>query len=347
MHFATASNVTIFVNGRPVQDRSLLFGVRDAYRTFLPERTYPGAVIFLKLPPEEFDINVHPSKEEVRFSSGRWLQQCVKLTLRNHLAAVKGFAPLSISSTPAPPPARAEVVSATASSEPNASEMWEIVTAVTGEPEAALEKEVSRPVAATLFDSDEANYFRSLHYIGQFAGRYLLFEKESDLILLDQHAAHERVRFYELHCGLTGEPLESQQLLSPEKIEVADALAWCTTWSKTARQMGFVVEVASQDAITLSSTPTLYRDAGVSVFKSFVGETVENEGADFTEHTNKILERLACHSSIRFYRRMGELEVRQLLVKLAQADGSSTCPHGRPVTHVLSLQDLSAIFARS
>jgi DNA mismatch repair protein MutL len=369
------ADLHLFVNGRAVRDRLLLFAVRDAYRDALPPGRYPVVVLYLRIDAELVDANVHPTKAEVRFREPEQVKRLVRGALARALGVQRGRAPAHAAGpaaqlpfAPSAPPrtwqlggeqdewrARPEWVSdavadaAAPASVPDPGRVAPLVSAVTLPPRSDLRPELP---------------FAAHRYLGQSLGTYLLLERPGALVLLDQHAAHERVLFERLRAGLLADKLERQALLVPLWLELPRSAADALGAERTAlERAGFEIEVAETSArggvrVGVRSIPAGLApqaggrpspDWGALLAETAAGlaDPSAREARDGVEGlVHHVLATAACHAAVRKGDRMDEREVRALLEQLDAVLWFPNCPHGRPIQMVLAQSELERRFLR-
>jgi DNA mismatch repair protein MutL len=310
--------ILLAVNRRPASSRSLLYAIEECYVGSLEKGRYPVAVIDLTVDPHSVDVNVHPSKREVRFHAERTLFAEVQRGVR---AALTGSAPYRLSPVPA-----------VAVREWHAPRLHDVPAAMP----AALPAP-SAPVA----DSP-------LRPLGQVMDGYLVAESEDGVVLVDQHAAHERVLYNRFLARLESRSLAaaSQALLLPETVELDPAhVAAASDHRDRLRALGFEVEEFGPRTLRLTATPAeTPADRALEALRELLF-TLADSRPD--EAAKDAAASLACHSAVRFGDRLDPAEQRRLLAELEVADGSITCPHGRPTRLLLSWQELKKHFRRN
>jgi DNA mismatch repair protein MutL len=343
----STSDIHLFVNGRPVRDRLLLFAVRDAYRDALPPGRHPVAVLYLEVDTGELDVNVHPAKWEVRFLQPDAVRRLVRDALVRALGLGGRTSPLS----------RPEAVwgRVAESAEPGA-ETWPglLGAADRSTAPAPAEGPKARSVSGPGFA------FSSLHYVGQVLGTYLLCEGPSELVLLDQHAAHERVLFEQMRHTLFEGKLESQVLLLPVWVELgrsaADALL---ARQQALEHAGFEIEVGEGGVrggvrVGIRAVPALLAGRSDVDWPVLLEETAASlrdpaasESRDGLEGAlHSVVATAACHASARKGERLLPRQVQGLLQGLDDTIWFPNCPHGRPIMTVLGEPELERRFLR-
>jgi DNA mismatch repair protein MutL len=354
-----------FVNGRFVRDKLLGHGVREAYRDVLHHQRHPAYALFLELPPEQVDVNVHPAKTEVRFRQGQALHQFVFHALERAIARPRSAetAPDAARPVPTHPETTPAVVPAVA-----ASRYGQIAATsrLTGEPEQARLALAAEPrayyamVADALAGAAESAPADSettatdagppLGYaLAQLAGVYLLAENSAGLLVVDMHAAHERILYERLKTALSTRTLATQPLLIP-LVFAASALELATAADAHAalRDMGFEVAAVSPTHLAVRAVPALLREADVEALARELLRDLHAYGASevLSRRRDAFLATLACHGAVRANRRLTLPEMNALLRDMEHTLRADQCNHGRPTWFQLSLADLDRMFMR-
>jgi DNA mismatch repair protein MutL len=350
---SAASHLYTFVNGRFVRDKVVQHGVLQAYRRFLEKGRYPVAVLFLSLPTGDVDVNVHPTKHEVRFREQSRVHDFI-------VSAVEGV----LQSTPwirkpataqIPPIAAPETVA-----ERKVSEVRESLAVY----QAGLEVPVSRKIPIlheatppmprrAMAEPEQAHtsgFYSSLTVIGQYAGTYLVCSDGEDIVLLDQHAAHERVAFERLRREFASGSVESQGLLFPEVIEFSLAESAVVDEHRPAlRKLGFILEDFGGTARVVQSVPRLLAEREfIRVLRDVLEELSSlGRSRSFMDVQEDILMRMACHSVVRGAHSLAAAEISALLAALDSVGFATNCPHGRPVFRRISRSDVEKMFKRA
>jgi DNA mismatch repair protein MutL len=360
-HRRTADGLYLYVNGRPVRDRLLRHALLEAYRDWLPRGRYPTAILELDLPTEAVDVNVHPAKWEVRFAEPGAIHRLVSAVVRRAIEA-RGW----LGSAPAPSDGGA----LDAAIVPRGTTAYPGAPAFTSGPSGfatrasapsdwiLAERAAPRAEAGGLAP---AIRFADLRPLGQLLGSYLLLEDKSGLVLVDQHAAHERVLYERMRRSWIAGGVERQGLLVPATVEL-DAAAHAALEGSAAmlERLGFEIEPFGASAILVRAVPALLaeRDPAhllrglADELASGALEAGTSEGAGqaasvrLLEAADKLFASLACHAA----RRAGDVlppgEQRALLDALDAIPWAPTCPHGRPVAIPLSLTEIERRFGR-
>lgn len=347
---SAASHLYTYVNGRFVRDRVLQHAILEAYRTLLEKRRYPVAVLFLDLPPEMVDVNVHPTKHEVRFREQQRTHDFVMGTVRARLlggstlelpAAGAGAWPApgsSVTSAPADA-ARLRVQEALAS----------YAAAPHLERELLLNRAEGKGTALSLPQS-VASLPASWRLLGQYLNSYLVCQVDNDLLLIDQHAAHERIGFEKLRRQSAAGGIERQRLLFPMIIELDHRqTAVVTAHLDDFARLGFELEPFGGRAFTLLAVPQLLAGADPRQLVCDMAEELAEigRGSTLDAALDRVLMRLACHTMIRANQPLARVEMEELLRELATIDFGSHCPHGRPVLKRFGRSEIERMFHRS
>ena len=350
----TSKGIYIFVNGRYVRDRTIQHAIFDGYAQRLVKGQFPIAVVFIRVPFDEVDVNVHPTKNEVRFVNPNQLHQAVKNAVAQTLYETDrvNWLPSDRSDSPAPEqsPQIAEPVSPFAGSRGRAEfgvrhGAWGMghgdgvinskgVTAAARDrqPESSIEHPASsgRGQQEALFDR---RGFGSLRVLGQLHNTYIVCESEAGLVLIDQHAAHERIFFERLKQSRGDRPSGAQKLLVPETLELnfreAEILEQTLADLKA---LGLEIEPFGKNTFVIKAVPALLSGQDP---KPVVREIVEKmAGGGLAAGLQETLDGcrmvMACHAAIRASQPLSGGQIKDLLAELDRCENPSHCPHGRP-----------------
>jgi DNA mismatch repair protein MutL len=377
----TARNTYLFVNargdrerggGRAVRDRSLLHAVSQAYGPLLEKGRYPLAAVFLEVPGGDLDVNVHPQKLEVRFARAQEVYGAVRHVLSAALARAPWLeAAEATGASRAPlraftlPPARGERVDARGWTPVGSAQAALPLRAGEGPRTSGLGPRASdsdpdpppRPDARGPRPLTEGPlpFFAGLSYIGQLHRTYLVCEAgergaQGELILIDQHAAHERVAYARLVAAHGRREVRRQRLLFPMPIEVDEAAAAVAEGPgrETLDALGFEVERAGPRSVRVRAVPEMLKDADPKpLINDVLGQLAEGTpAAETLEGIDHVLATMACHSVVRAGDVLGRSEAVGLLAQLDEVDLRSHCPHGRPVMLRLPLGEIERRFGR-
>ena len=341
-----ASALHLFVNGRPVRDRQLARAVAQSYGSVLEPGRYPVGVVYIELPPEHVDVNVHPQKAEVRFADGRAAFDAVTREL--HLVLAKAFAipslgPPSRPWLPPRPPMGAVIAAgggelrhATPSSIPPAEGSW---PPSSGYPLAApaVGSSLAEP---SLFA--QPGFYGRLRFLAQLRTTFLLCEGDDGLYVLDQHAAAERVTFDRLRRSFSARDVAMQRLLLPEVIELAASeVSALEDHAAEIGTFGVELRAVGASAVAVHAVPKLLARVHPEVLvRDLVAELGRAAGRPFGGAADLVIATMACHGSTRAGDKLSADEAMALLTALDRVDFSGHCPHGRPVVTRLGYDEL-------
>jgi DNA mismatch repair protein MutL len=349
----TARGIAIFVNGRFVRDRTIQHAVTDAYRTLLERGRYPVVVLFLDVDPTTFDVNVHPQKTEVRFAEtgavhravtsaiGRTLEGQPWLSRPDSVEA-RRYALRSEASGYAEHRARSQGVGA-------------IEPSVREPPPSAYDRymELARPILSPRqIHARVEGPFSSLVAIGQILGTYLVCQGHDPdrMVVIDQHAAHERVAFERLRKAHRERSLAVQPLLIPVSIDLDERrAAVAAEESERLRAIGLELSPFGGRTWVLSSAPSVLGKTDLArVVTDVLDELVELGASSSPEEAIEgLLACAACHTVVRANDRLTQLEIQELLRQMDAIDFGAHCPHGRPVFREWSAAELERMFHRT
>jgi DNA mismatch repair protein MutL len=348
--FATPRMVFTFVNGRAVRDRMLARAIAQAYQTLIPRGRHPAAAVFIELKHEDVDVNVHPMKTEVRFRNPGVVFELVFHALRDRLAdqadANSAEVPVSAAAAAAPP---APAPFSARSDAP--------LRLVRDTPAAALA--LQRPLGLGYERTAEPPaggaparpipMYSQLRVIGQLFAGYIALEGDEGLLLIDQHAAHERVNFERLRAELRNGGIRIQSMLAPESVELNPARAGeIQAALPELHAMGFEVEPFGATTLLLKGTPAVFGATGgarlLADMLDSIGENGLRRGGEAAFEEG--LKSLACHGSIRVGRALEPGEIHALLADLDRTEFKTNCPHGRPVHIQFARGQIERMFRR-
>ncbi|MFT6165029.1 MAG: DNA mismatch repair protein MutL [Zhongshania aliphaticivorans] len=362
-----------YVNGRYVRDRLVVHAVRQAYRDVLFHGRHPAFVLYLELAPAAVDVNVHPTKHEVRFRDGRTVHDFIFRTLHKVLADVR---PDTVPQQAAMPAGDAESLMAmpeTQSAMPlgeagSASPASFNAAPSSFQPQnsAAYNPQYQSQYGAGVADQ-RANYQRlqvgsesaaagdgsvapPLGYaLAQLKGIYILSENQQGMVLVDMHAAHERITYERMKNARDGEGIRSQPLLVPMNLAVSEREADCAEQhAEVFAELGMRIERAAAESIIVRELPTILADTSVEqLVRDVLSDLLEFGSTDRIQaHINEILSTMACHGSVRANRRLTLPEMNGLLRDMEATERSGQCNHGRPTWVQVGLAELDKWFLR-
>jgi DNA mismatch repair protein MutL len=349
----------LFVNGRPVKDRLLIGAVRAAYGDLVPKLRHPLLALNVALPPREVDVNVHPSKAEVRFRDAGGVRSLVAGALRaaletaGHRATVagglaargvlaKGSHPAGL--TPGHNPFRRPMGSDARGVTPHRglAEDWQAPLDGLAAPSADAGASLDPP-APELLDRPLGAARAQLHET------YIVAQTRDSVVIVDQHAAHERLVYERLKVALAGGCAAGQALLIPEVIDLdADEAAALADTAPQFAKLGLVLESFGPGAVLVREVPALLGDTDVKgLVRDLAREALsEGEGSLLKERLEAVCSTMACHGSVRAGRRLAPDEMNALLRAMEATPRSGQCNHGRPTYVELKLADIERLFGR-
>ena len=352
---ATSRGLYLFVNGRFVRDRALAYSVLRAYAGSLPPGRHPAGVLFLEIPLGRVDVNVHPQKMEVRFQDARGATDAVHHAvseairpspwLRHRDVRPTLGAPLAESAPPASlaaEPGADDVAGVLDSARRWAAESSNFTLPFAPMPGPAPAAPFQAPVESA--HGAAPGYFGSLRYVGQHARTYLVCESPGGtLVLIDQHASHERLLFHRLREAFRTRRMDIQPFLVPPVVTLPPASARTIDGAlEELSRVGLEVEPFGGDAFAVKSAPALLGGASMEALLADLGQQIQEaeRGSAVDEAFDSLLATMACHAAVRANQDLGREEARALLDGLDAIDFKARCPHGRPVVVELPLAEL-------
>jgi DNA mismatch repair protein MutL len=380
-----------FVNGRAVRDKLVAHAVRQAYRDVLFNGRHPTFVLFFEVDPAVVDVNVHPTKHEVRFRDGRMVHDFLYGTLHRALGDVRpedqlaGTTSVTALVRPSGPDAgefgpQGEMRLANNVLETPQGSAWNTPAGSTpGSGSGAGYQYQYTPRPSSVFPAEEARaayseFFAPLpgaqalagagsvslpesqgdvpplgYALAQLKGIYILAENAHGLVLVDMHAAHERIMYERLKIAMASEGLSGQPLLVPESIAVSQREADCAEeHMATFQQLGFELQRLGPETLAIRQIPALLKQAEANrLVHDVLGDLMEYGTSDRVQaHMNELLGTMACHGAIRANRRLAIPEMNGLLRDMENTERSGQCNHGRPTWTQLGLDDLDKLFLR-
>ena len=342
LHRPNSLGQYLVVNGRPVRDKLLAGAVRASYGDLVPNGRHPMLALFLTLPPDEVDVNVHPAKTELRFRDAQAVRALIVTALHEALGSAQHRATASLSQEALARMARPSSGFASHPS-PRAFGFAERTQA----PLAPIATP-SAPTQAHANDSDTTAYPLGAAR-AQVHDTFIIAETETSLVIVDQHAAHERLVYERLKKAFANGGLSRQMLLIPEVVELdakaADRLAGAAV---ELERLGLVVEAFGPSAVIVREMPALLGQRNIQgLLRDLADELAEGEGSlVVSERLDHVLSTMACHGSVRAGRRLNAEEMNALLRDMEETPFSGQCNHGRPTYVELKLADIEKLFQR-
>ena len=355
----TSQALYLYVNGRLVRDRIIQHALFEGYSQRLVKGQFPVAVIFIKVPLDEVDVNVHPTKNEVRFARQREVHEAVRRAVAQTLYEVDrpvwGTDKMDVGQISE----SIESEFGRTVSSPRDLQVgekrpvpWE-KTSIPNERETRGAKPAIRNLQpTTLFTQSDVwpkKQFSDMRTIGQFSNSYIVCEAEEGLILIDQHAAHERILFEKFSTQSAKTKQSTQRLLVPETIELGYREAGVLeTILPDLKELGLEVEPFGGNTYVVKSVPSLLADREIKPLIIEIVEKIVEIGSaqGLTEALDKCRMVMACHGAIRANQALSEKQIKALLGQLDECHNPSHCPHGRPTWIRWDLRALEKLFKR-
>ncbi|HEY9198028.1 MAG TPA: DNA mismatch repair endonuclease MutL [Gammaproteobacteria bacterium] len=332
-----------FVNGRVVRDKLIAHAVRQAYQDVLFHGRHPAFVLYLDIDPAAVDVNVHPAKHEVRFRDSRLVHDFLFRSLHEALAAVRPAA------SPAANMPAASVLPGAGRDAPRQQPM-PLRVAEHIETYAALHPRGETAAVASLPALRHESEAPPLGYaLAQLHGIYILAQNAAGLVLVDMHAAHERITYERLKRGFEGEGIRAQPLLVPVTVAVSEReAALAEEAAEVFAELGLEIDRLGPERLVVRQVPALLRDADVATLVRDVLSDMSAHGIStrLREAHNAMLSTMACHGSVRANRHLSTAEMNALLRDMEQTERSGQCNHGRPTWVQLRLEELDRLFLR-
>ncbi len=345
----------LFVNGRPVRDRLLAGAVRGAYTDFLARDRHPVLALFLDIPPEEVDVNVHPAKAEVRFRDPGLVRGLIVAGLRHALAEAGHRAATSVSTAalgavrpsgaPSLPWGRGGPAARPAPGLMEAAARYQAPPA--DRPEGETMAPAARVEEAPGEEAEAAYPLGAAR--GQLHETYIVAQTTDGIVIVDQHAAHERLVYERMKTALAETGVARQMLLLPEVVELDEAAAArLGARADEFAQLGLVIEPFGAGAVVVREVPALLGQVDAAqLVRDLADELAElDEGLALRERLAEVCSTMACHGSVRAGRRLTVQEMNALLREMEATPHSGQCNHGRPTYVELKLSDIERLFGR-
>jgi len=354
---ASADQQYLYVNGRAVRDRSVAHAVKQAYADVLFHGRQPAYVLFLELDPRRVDVNVHPAKHEVRFRDARLIHDFVYRTLNEALAETRAGSAQVSTAIPAAQPELANAPSAYRwnAAAPQSSLGLQQVAEVRAGYAALYGGSTPQPMpsfapaSTPLPHSGDATLPPLGYAIAQLHGIYILAENAEGLIVVDMHAAHERIGYEKLKYAHDGEGLRTQPLLVPMTVAVSEREAdVAEREADTLAALGFELNRSGPQSLALRSVPALLAHGDVeALLRDVLADLREHgESRRVAAARDELLATMACHGAVRANRRLTLPEMNALLREMEVTERSGQCNHGRPTWARFSLADIDRWFLR-
>ena len=364
-----------YVNARNVRDKLITHAVKQAYQDVMYHGRHPAFVLFLELNPQLVDVNAHPTKQEVRFREGRLVHDFLFRTLNQALADIRPGdetsaptpppTPSTVTPEPEPPPAFTTTYSereythpahsrpAHFSQQPRLPMPVREQMAVYQQLVQPLDTVIAfTPPPATQQETvtDATTDMPPLGFaIAQLHGIYILAQNATGMVIVDMHAAHERITYEYLKQSMTQDAIRSQPLLMPVGVNVSKKDADCAEqYAETFRTLGFELDRLGLEKLTIRAVPSLLKDSDTEALVRDVLADLITHGASqrIQNAMNEILATMACHGSVRAHRKLSIAEMNTLLRDMERTERSGQCNHGRPTWTQMSMEQIDKLFLR-
>ncbi len=322
------SAITLIINGRDVKNYSVMNSIIEGYDTYIPIGKYPLAVVFVKLDPMLIDVNVHPTKKEVRLSSEDLLKDLIKTTIKNTLYKSRLIPEINIDDKP----------KETFINSPKVDYQEKLsFEDIKYDKQSFLNEEVDELEKRLPY----------LEYVGQYAGTYLLFQNDTGLYLMDQHAAAERIRYEKYIEALSNPSNISQEILIPTIIEVTkDEKIFVDKNMNKFNELGIVLEDAGTNSYYLRSIPVWAINDANYIVEEMIKYVCEINSIDLKSIRDELAKRISCKGAIKANRNMEIDEINELVNQLSKCKNPFTCPHGRPTIISFTKYEIEKLFLR-
>ena len=340
----------LFINGRSVQDRNLSGAIRSAYRDTLPKGRFPVFCLFIDVPTDFIDVNVHPGKTEVRFQDNALIRSLLVGSISRELTSSFLQSTKEISKDAIDRFSTNEINYYTKNG--SFDEMLDIKQSFFNNNEVKPQKKALK---------QDKNVKNSIHTVlnesfplgaalGQFNENYIISQNSNGIVIIDQHAAHERLTLEKMKFARQNKSIERQILLLPEVINLEPVpLEIIKENIELLADIGFVIELFGEGAVVVREIPALLGNADTKQIIIDLGDDLSETGlpSSYLAKIDLILGNIACHRSIRSGRNLNETEMNQLLREMEKTPNSGQCNHGRPTSISLSLKDIEKLFNRT
>jgi DNA mismatch repair protein MutL len=344
----TARHQHVFVNGRPISDRAVSHAIKEAYRGLIDPTRYPTVVLFLEVDPRQVDVNVHPTKAQVRFRDPSGVHGAVMAAIRRAVGEADLTPGVSMARAAASAPFGSGLAGPPRAT---TAEFVEHFRRLDPQQKGFVYSEVKQALETDTLDAEILPTIRPVRDVLQVHSSYLVTQDEQGLLIIDQHALHERVMFETLLEAVGKGNLESQRLLMPAMIEVdPEQVEVLETLQPLLRQIGIEAEPAGPAAIAVHAFSSFLFERNVEP-PEFIGDLLnrasgEGLGDDPEAALHETLDMMSCKAAIKAGDRLSHQEIADLLKQREEVERSSRCPHGRPTTLRLTIEDLEKQFGR-
>ena len=343
----TSKNIWIFVQDRWIQDRALQAAIMDAYRSLLMHGEYPQCCVRLKCSPELIDVNIHPTKSQIKFQNSSDAFRTVHNALRDGLESAPWLK--NDNDQRNQQPERPQSFNASYKSDTSSQPSFAVFESPTLFKTKTNQIESLKALIVDITETTELGFWGSLQILGQLDLTYIVCQKNDRMILVDQHAAHERVAFEKLMKKWKGGYVDMQTYLFPLAIDLsvekAEALM---TKHEDILKMGIDFELLGPSVIGIKSAPLFVKESSLpAVFEKMSHDLVEyGESYRLEKSIADLFATMACHSVIRAGQSLSQNEMKELLISMDEFTMSSFCPHGRPVSIEFTFNQIEKLFGR-
>ena len=319
--------ITLIVNGRDVKNYAIVNSIIEGYDSYIPVGRYPLAVVFVNLDPLLIDVNVHPTKKEIRVSSEDLVKNLITSTIKDALYKSRLIPEIKISKE------EEKFINSNIETKKEIS----YIDKMDYQKQSFLEEEINTLEKRIPY----------MEYVGQYAGTYLLFQNEIGLYLMDQHAAAERIRYEKYIKSLTNPTTDSQELMVPAIIEVTkDEKIFILKNIDEFKKLGIALEESSPTSFYIRSVPIWLIGNPVEITDEMIKCIVESNTIDLKQIRDELAKRIACKGAIKANRNIEVTEANALLKQLSECVDPFTCPHGRPTIINITKQEIEKLFLR-
>jgi DNA mismatch repair protein MutL len=345
-----------YVNGRVIRDKLVAHAIKQAYRDVLFHGRHPAFVLYLELDPARVDVNVHPTKHEVRFRDSRMVHDFLFSSLHRALAEVS---PANQLSDRAPATGAGHQQQAVSAEQSDWGSQASLGLGSRSQASAVSNYYSPRGDTDTARVQEQLTAYQRLsedeeipplgYAVAQLHGVFILAQNKEGLVIVDMHAAHERITYERMKHACASEELKVQPLLVPLSLSVSQAEASCAEEQSAAlASVGVGVERVADESIVVRQIPSILRDANVEqLVRDVLSDVLEFGSSERVQsHQDELLSTMACHNSVRANRQLTIPEMNALLRDMENTERSGQCNHGRPTWVFLSMNDLDKLFLR-
>jgi DNA mismatch repair protein MutL len=337
---STRAGQYLFVNFRHVISRQLSYAVYEGFGTLLMKGRYPLSFIFVDINPSLIDVNVHPAKAEVKFKDERFVFNCVKAAVENGLK-MSELTPRAFASDAAPGYDDSEAFKA--AKEAGAALVSEETGRLFSSPVVGMKNSTTAPEIR----SSKRDYLW-LNVLGQLHETYIVGEDDHNLVLIDQHAAHEKMLFESIMDSVENEKVTMQEMLIPEVVDVTPADKKIITESLALfARLGFVLEEFGESSFKISAHPVIIGDKQPSKFvKEMIDQLREKGRTGGPDVLKSLCATMACRAAVKAGDRLNDAQIRELVERYVELKDPHSCPHGRPPVIKMAFEEIEKLFKR-